>query len=321
METLAVVDCGTNSIRLLLAEFKDGKVIREICRKNTIVRLGEGVDKTGEFAPAALHRVRVALQGYVDLMLAHKVSRVRMVATSATRDAHNREEFFAMTRELLGKVVPGASAEVISGQEEAELSFYGAISDIPGEDVFTVIDLGGGSTEFVTGRRTESGDVELFGSYSTQMGCVRLTERCLHSNPPTQAEIADAQAVIADQIGTMLEYVPIAKTQRLVGCAGTFTTLSAITLELPDYLPEKIHLSTFTAEQLKATTTALLAETVDQRNARPQVLAGRADVIGGGCLVVNAILDLVDEKTGGAVSSITVSEKDILDGIAARLAR
>ena len=181
---VGAIDCGTNSIRLLIADMVDGR-LRDVHREMRIVRLGQGVDATGRFAPEALARTQAALTAYAELLRDHEVPAVRMVATSATRDASNRDVFFEMTAEVLGAVVPGAVAEVITGTEEAELSFRGAVNELDtAAGPFVVVDLGGGSTEVVLGVR----DVE--ASYSADIGCVRLTERCLHSDPPTAGEIA-----------------------------------------------------------------------------------------------------------------------------------
>ena len=179
MARYAAIDCGTNSLRLLISEDNHGRP-REIVRLMEIVRLGQGVDATGEFAPEALERTRKVLTKYVDLMQQERVQDVRMVATSATRDARNKDEFFAMTAELLGQIRPGACAQVITGEEEAKLSFIGAVAYLSKEQgPFCVIDLGGGSTEFVVG--VAGG--QLLGSYSSQMGCVRISERIMQSDP------------------------------------------------------------------------------------------------------------------------------------------
>ncbi len=204
---VGAIDCGTNSIRLLIADVNDG-VLRDVHREMRIVRLGEGVDATGEFAPAALARTGAALAEYADELRVHGVERVRMVATSAARDAGNREEFFAMTAELLGAVQPGAVAEVITGTEEAALSFTGAVGELDDAAApFVVVDLGGGSTEVVVGDR------EVKASFSADIGCVRLTERCLHSDPPTAAEVDAARIVVRDALSEALQR----RTRR--GCA------------------------------------------------------------------------------------------------------
>ena len=200
MTRVAAVDCGTNSIRLLIHDTDAG----EVSRRNTIVRLGQGVDETGAFAPEAIERTRAALADYVDEMQREGVTRVRMVATSATRDAANREDFFAMTRELLGRIQTGAVAEVISGEEEAALSFAGATADIdPARGPFCVIDLGGGSTEFVMDGH----------AVSTQMGCVRITERIMRTDPPSETELEIAKDFVAEKMAEVERDLPIDKAR------------------------------------------------------------------------------------------------------------
>lgn len=313
MSVVAAVDCGTNSIRLLISE-QMPTGLREITRQMTIIRLGEGVDATGKIDPAAIEHARVALSGYVDTMLAHKVTAVRMVATSATRDASNKDDFFAMTADLLGAVVPGACAEVISGAEEAELSFIGAVADIPDTDrPVCVIDLGGGSTEFVVGKKTG----EILGAYSTQMGCVRLTERLMVSDPPTAEEIAQAREYVDTQLTVALDNVPITQASMVVGCAGTFTTVAALALGLDSYDPQLIHGSVHKVDTFRGETQRLVGETSQQRAAHPVMHPGRADVIAGGSVVIEQILAMMQRL--GVSDSVTISEKDILDGIVARL--
>ena len=237
MSRVAAVDCGTNSIRLLIADMVDGRV-REVHREMRIVRLGQGVDATGQFAPDALARTQAALAAYAELMRSHEVAKVRMVATSAARDVANREAFFAMTADVLGAVVPGAVAEVITGTEEAELSFHGAVDELdPAAAPFVVVDLGGGSTEVVLGSRAVD------ASFSTDIGCVRLTERCLHSDPPTAVEIAAARGVVREQLGPALRVVPVERAHTWVGVAGTMTTLSALAQQMTTYDADAIHLS------------------------------------------------------------------------------
>ena len=305
MTRVAAVDCGTNSIRLLIHDTEVG----EVARRNTIVRLGQGVDETGQFAPEAIERTRVALADYVDEMKRENVTRVRMVATSATRDASNREDFFAMTRELLGQIQPGAVAEVISGEEEAALSFAGATADLdPDRGPFCVIDLGGGSTEFVMEDR----------AVSTQMGCVRITERFMRSDPPTEEETAAARAYIDERIAEAAKVVPFAEAKTFVGCAGTFTTLSAIAQNLHSYDPERIHMSEIPFERLREVTADLRAKTGPQRRENPVVHPGRADVIGSGSAVVEQLMGFFEHDAGA--SRFIISEKDILDGIVAGLA-
>lgn len=311
MTRVAAVDCGTNSIRLLIHDSGAG----EVCREMAIVRLGEGVDATGRFNPDAIDRTREALARYVERMEAEGVEAVRMVATSATRDAANREEFFDMTRDLLGRIQPDAVAEVISGEEEAALSFRGATTDIPAErGPFCVIDLGGGSTEIIVGS-PES----ILGAYSTQMGCVRITERFMRTDPPTEEETAAAREYIDAQIDAALSAVPFGKAATFVGCAGTFTTLSAIAQGLDSYDPEAIHCSEISFDEMREVTSTLRAQTSAQRLENPVMHAGRADVIGSGATVVEQLMDAAQRETGSAVSSFIISEKDILDGIVAGL--
>ena len=306
MTRVAAVDCGTNSIRLLIHDTDTG----EVSRRNTIVRLGQGVDETGQFASEAIERTRATLADYVEEMQREHVTRVRMVATSATRDAANREDFFAMTRDLLGQIQPGAVAEVISGEEEAALSFAGATADIdPARGPFCVIDLGGGSTEFVMEGH----------AVSTQMGCVRITERIMRTDPPTAEETAEARKLIDDNVTTASATVPFAKARTVVGCAGTFTTLSALAQGLESYDPERIHMSEIPFDRLSEVTADLRAKSAEQRRENPVVHPGRADVIGSGSTVVEQLMDAF-ERDAGATSFI-VSEKDILDGIVAGLAQ
>lgn len=311
---VAAVDCGTNSIRLLMVEVDPASgAFTELARENTIVRLGQGVDETGQFAPEAIERTRGALANYVEQMEAAGISRVRMVATSATRDASNRDAFFDMTRELLGRIQPGAVAEVISGEEEAALSFRGATADLdPARGPLCVIDLGGGSTEFVM--ETSKG----LRAHSTQMGCVRITERFMRTDPPTKEETEQARDYINERIAEAAGVVPFGEARTFVGCAGTFTTLSALAQELPDYDPYAIHTSEIPFARMREVTTALRAQTAAQRAEDPVVHPGRADVIGSGSTVVEQMMDAFEEVSGADV--FVVSEKDFLDGIVAGLA-
>lgn len=306
--TVAAVDCGTNSIRLLITRREADGTLTEITRENTIVRLGQGVDETGRFNPEAIERTRQALAAYTERMRAEGVERVRMVATSATRDAENREDFFAMTRALLGQIQPGAQAEVISGDEEAHLSFLGATADIdPARGPFCVIDLGGGSTEFVMEQ----------GARSTQMGCVRVTERFMRTDPPTEEETEAARSYIRERIAEAAEAVSFAQARTFVGCAGTFTTLSALAQGLDTYDPERIHMSEVPFDRMREVTADLRARTAKQRLEYGPMHPGRADVIGSGSTVVEELTDAFEREAGA--SSFIISEKDILDGIVAGL--
>ena len=311
--TVGAVDCGTNSIRLLIAEpGQDGR-LRDVHREMRIVRLGQGVDATGEFAPEALARTESALSDYAELMRAHGVRKVRMVATSAARDAGNRDEFFAMTARLLGSVSPGAVAEVITGTEEAELSFRGAVGELDaGAAPFVVVDLGGGSTELVLGA------AEVSASYSADIGCVRIKERCLHTDPPTAAEIGAARAVVRERLAEALAVVPVEGAHTWVGVAGTFTTLAALAHRLPVYDPAAIHLSRTAFSDLLPVCAELIAMTGEQRLALGPMHEGRADVIPGGAIIVEELSRVMAERAG--LSELVVSEHDILDGIALSIA-
>ena len=305
---VAAVGCGTNSIRLLIADVADGR-LTDVHREMRIVRLGQGVDATGQFAPDALARTRAALADYAELMRRHDVAAVRMVATSAARDVSNREAFFAMTSEVLDSVVSGAVAEVITGAEEAGLSFHGAIGELDSAAApFVVVDLGGGSTEVVLGS-----DAVVAG-YSADIGCVRLTERCLHSDPPTNEVIAAARTVVRDALADALRLVPVEQARTWVGVAGTMTTLAALAHKMTTYESEAIHLSRVGFGELLAVCADLLAMTRQQRAVLGPMHEGRVDVIGGGAIIVQELAAALGDRAG--INELVVSEHDILDGIA-----
>jgi exopolyphosphatase / guanosine-5'-triphosphate,3'-diphosphate pyrophosphatase len=314
---VGAIDCGTNSIRLLIADIGGGSAdgpLRDVHRETRIVRLGQGVDATGEFAPDALERTRAALADYAELMRAHRVERVRMVATSAARDVANRDVFFAMTADVLGTVVPGSVAEVISGAEEAALSFNGAVGELDAAGApFVVVDLGGGSTEIVLG-----GQEGVTASYSADIGCVRLTERCLHSDPPTPDEVAAARAVVRERLDVALGVVPVEGARTWVGLAGTMTTLSALAHDMTVYDSAVIHLSRVPGTDLRAVCERLIGMTRSQRAALGPMHEGRADVIGGGAIVVEELARELRDRA--RIDELTVSEHDILDGIALSIA-
>ena len=313
MNRVAAIDCGTNSIRLLIADLDRGR-LRDVHREMRIVRLGQGVDATGQFAPDALARTRAALVDYAALLDRFGVAKVRMVATSATRDAANRDVFFDMTADVLGPVVPGAVAEVISGTEEAELSFNGAVGELDSATgPFVVVDLGGGSTEVVLGNG--AGGVQ--ASYSADIGCVRLTERCLHSDPPTAAEVAAAREVVRERLGEALRVVPVERAKTWVGVAGTFTTLAALAQNMTTYDSDAIHLSRVSFGKLLPVCEQLIGMTRKQRAALGPMHEGRVDVIGGGSIVVEELADALGRRAG--IDELVVSEHDILDGIALSL--
>jgi exopolyphosphatase/guanosine-5'-triphosphate,3'-diphosphate pyrophosphatase len=302
MTRVAAIDCGTNSIRLLIAEPAAGGGLVDVAREMRIVRLGQGVDRTGRLAPEAIARTRDALLEYAELIDKHGASAVRMVATSATRDAANRDEFASMVHAVLG-----AEPEVITGAEEAALSFAGAVAGLPDAvSPVLVADIGGGSTELVLG----NGELR---SHSMDIGCVRMTERHLRADPPSTGQIAATVADVRAAIGEAARDVPIAQAATFVGVAGTVTTVAAIVHQLPGYDPAVIHGSTMTAAEVADVTSRLLAMTHDQRAALPVMHPGRVDVIGGGALILRELV------AAAGVSSVVASEHDILDGIAMKL--
>jgi exopolyphosphatase/guanosine-5'-triphosphate,3'-diphosphate pyrophosphatase len=305
---VAAIDCGTNSIRLLVADLTDGKLV-DVHREMRIVRLGQDVDATGWLASGALERTRVALADYVAIARRVDAQRVRMVATSATRDAANRDDFFAMVRHTLG-----TDAEVITGDEEARLSFTGAVGDLdPADGPFVVVDVGGGSTEVVLGE-WDGTRPDVTAARSVNVGCVRITERHLHSDPPTAAEISAARHFAAQTLQAAFASVPVHKARTWVGVAGTVTTLSAVAQRLPGYDAERTHLSRLSLEQLRDTAQSLLASTRRQRAANPVIHPGRVDVIAGGALIVAVLAEELHDRAG--ITELVVSEHDILDGIA-----
>lgn len=296
---VAAVDCGTNSIRLLVADVEGSSKV-DVHREMRVVRLGQGVDRTGELAPEAIERTRVALVDYAATCRDLGVERTRMVATSATRDARNRNDFRSM---VLG--VLGAEPEVITGDEEAALAFDGATRGLdPTLGPFLVMDIGGGSTELVLG----TGSVE--AARSVDVGCVRLTERRLTDDPPTLDQIAGAEADIDKALALVRQVVPVERTRTAIGLAGSVTTVAALALELSAYDAQEIHLSRIPAGDVRAVTDRLLAMTHDERAALPVMHPGRVDVIGAGALVLATLVDRL------GLSEVLVSESDILDGIA-----
>ena len=308
----AGIDCGTNSIRLLIADASGGR-LRDVHRETRIVRLGQGVDATGQFAPDAIARTRTALADYASLLRAHGVERVRMVATSAARDVTNREVFFAMTADVLGAVLPGSVAEVITGEQEAELSFRGAVGELDTAAApFVVIDLGGGSTEIVLGSD------RVVASYSADIGCVRLTERCLRSDPPTPAEVQAARRLVRERLEVALDAVPVDGARSWVGVAGTMTTLSALAHNMATYDSAAIHLSRVAGDDLLVVCERLIGMTRSQRAALGPMHPGRADVIGGGAIVVEELAR--ELRTRAGIDELIVSEHDILDGIVLSIA-
>lgn len=311
MTRVAAIDCGTNSIRLLIADIERGNgttSLTDVVREMRVVRLGEGVDATGELAPAALERTFAATADYAELIREHGTEAVRFVATSASRDARNREVFVDGIRNLLG-----VEPEVISGDEEAALSFAGASSVLPildGHQVL-VVDLGGGSTEFVLG--TAQG---VTAAKSVDVGCVRLTERHLRNDPPTAEQIAAAEADVDAAMALAQRDVPLEQATAVVGVAGSITTITAHALRLPEYRPDDIHGAELPLGTVRAAATDLLEMDRSERAGLPYMHPGRVDVIGAGGLVWRRILERLGELTGGRITTATASEHDILDGIA-----
>jgi exopolyphosphatase/guanosine-5'-triphosphate,3'-diphosphate pyrophosphatase len=301
---VAAIDCGTNSIRLLIADI-DGSNFREVVRDMEIVRLGQGVDETGQFHPDAITRTLAAVDKFAAEIAKRGVEKIRFCATSATRDATNRHLFVDGVRERLG-----IEPEVISGDEEAALSFAGAIKDLdPANGPFLVVDIGGGSTEFVFGTST----VE--AARSVNIGCVRMTERHFDTDPVATEQIELARTDIQAAIAQAAAVVPITKAKTLVAVAGTATTVAAAALELPEYDRYAIHLSRISAQQTHDAATMFAASTRDQRLSLGYMHPGRVDVIAAGSLVLSEIM-----KATGATEFVA-SESDILDGMAYSLAR
>ncbi len=296
---VAAIDCGTNSIRLLVAD-ATATGLRDVARRMQIVRLGEGVDATGAFTAAAIERTRRVLAAYAAEVAESGAERVRMVATSASRDVSNRADFAAMVRATVH-----LDAEVISGEEEARLSFAGATRDLPGFAApWLVLDIGGGSTEFVLGHHA------VLGAASINIGCVRLTERHLRGDPPAAGEIAAALADIRAGIALAAESAPLGQAKTLIGLAGSVTTVAALAMGLPAYDSERIHHSRIGYDQVDAVTTMLLAATRDERARLPMMHPGRVDVIGAGALILRTVMEEAQ------LDSVVASEHDILDGIA-----
>lgn len=309
MTRVAAIDCGTNSIRLLVADIDPATGdLKELDRRMRIVRLGQGVDRTGRLAPEALERTFAACREYAEVIRDLGARRTRFVATSASRDAENRADFVRGVAGILG-----VEPEVITGDQEAEFSFTGATKELEGGDHFEkpylVVDIGGGSTEFVVG------DDRVRAARSVDIGCVRLTERHLvhegHvSDPPAPERITAMKADIATALDLAGESVPLAEARTLVGLAGSVTTVAAISLGLTEYDSSAIHHSRVSLERVREITTSLLTSTHAERAAIPVMHPGRVDVIGAGALVLLSIMERIGAR------EVVVSEHDILDGIA-----
>ncbi|MGW5850012.1 Ppx/GppA phosphatase family protein [Streptomyces sp. NPDC055254] len=309
MTRVAAVDCGTNSIRLLVADCDPATgAMTELDRRMTVVRLGQDVDRTGRLAPEALERTFAACRAYADVVKELGAERLRFVATSASRDAENRDAFVRGVLEILG-----VEPEVISGDQEAEFSFTGATKELTGTDhlekPFLVVDIGGGSTEFVVGEE------HVRAARSVDVGCVRMTERHLVvdgvvSDPPTEAQVAAVRADIEAALDLAARTVPLGEARTLVGLAGSVTTVAAIALGLSAYDSAAIHHSRISYGKVREISERMLTLTHAERAAIPVMHPGRVDVIGAGALVLLAIMERIGAE------EVVVSEHDILDGIA-----
>ncbi|MGY4972238.1 Ppx/GppA phosphatase family protein [Streptomyces nigrescens] len=313
MKRVAAIDCGTNSIRLLVADADPATgELKDLDRRMQIVRLGQGVDRTGRLAPEALERTFAACREYAAVIKGLGAEQVRFVATSASRDAENRDDFVRGVVDILG-----VEPEVITGDQEAEFSFNGATKELTDradlERPFLVVDIGGGSTEFVLG------DASVRAARSVDVGCVRMTERHLvHegeiSDPPSPGQIAAIKADVAAALDRAEETVPLREAATLVGLAGSVTTVAAIALGLNQYDSEAIHHSRIPLAKVREITDRLVSSTHAERAAIPVMHPGRVDVIAAGALVLLSIMERV------GAGEVVVSEHDILDGIAWSLA-
>ena len=310
---IGAIDCGTNSIRLLIADAvvetdengKETTRLKDVVRQMRIVRLGQGVDATGWLAQEALDRTFEAAREYAQLLKEYGADRVRFVATSATRDAGNRKVFMEGIQQILG-----IEPEVISGTEEASLSFAGAMRAVGAGDKNTLVfDLGGGSTEFVLGGG-RGAEAKVISSRSVNVGCVRLTERHMVSAPVTDEQVRRAA------IETVVSSVPLSTATRAVAVAGTATTLAAAALGLETYDSEAINGTSLSLETVQRTAQMLRSMTRQERAELGYMHPGRVDVIGAGVTIYARILTRLNEITDGVINSVTVSEHDILDGIA-----
>lgn len=319
MTRVAAIDCGTNSIRLLIADLDDKGGMTDVVRARELVRLGEGVDRTGRFSEGALERTIAATKKYADLIREHGAERIRFVATSATRDAANRAEFTDAVLAILG--VP---AEVIPGTEEAALSFRGALmaleptapSETPAK--YLIVDLGGGSTELVLG--TTSPDA----AYSMDVGCVRLTERHVHNDPPLDAELENIRRDVNAALDIALEAVDVAQATEVVGVAGTITTITAHALHLTEYEPDLISGTRLPLAEVLKACESLSRLSRAERAALPYMHPGRVDVIGTGAVIWATVLQRIAAETAAAghpLEFVSTSEHDILDGAALSLAQ
>lgn len=311
MTRVAAIDCGTNSIRLLIADPDGHGGLIDVVRTLEVVRLGEGVDRTGQFSPGALDRTLAAVRAYAELCREHGAERIRFVATSATRDAANRAEFTDAVYAILG-----APVEVIPGSEEAALSFSGALTALAASDHRTlkhlVVDLGGGSTELVLGSSTPE------SAYSMDVGCVRLAERNIVSDPPSESELAAIRSDVTAALDIATATVDLSEATEVIGVAGTVTTITAHALGLTSYDPVAINGSRLPLAAVLSSCEALTRMPRDERAALPYMHPGRVDVIASGAVIWATVLQRVADAAataGHPLEWMTTSEHDILDGL------
>ena len=303
MTVVASLDLGTNSTRVLVARPADGR-LEVLDRRNTITRLGQGVGASGRLAPEAIERTLACLRDYREILDRHGVERVRVAATSASRDAANRDEFFDAVEALIG-----TRPELLSGDEEGRLSFRGATGELdPASGPFLVVDIGGGSTEFIVGTdRVE-------GVMSVDIGCVRLTEKFLLHDPPLAEELSACISLTDAYLDDVVREIPAAaEAQTLVGLAGTVTTVAAVEIGLEAYDRDRIHHFRLTREAAEDVFRTLATESRADRIHNPGLEEARADVIVGGCCVLVALFRHF------GFDEMIVSEDDILDGLALSL--
>ena len=299
---IAAIDCGTNSIRLLIMDYqKADQSLTEIIREMRIVRLGEGVDQTKSFSEAALTRTKAAIEEYAKLIEHYSVEKIRFVATSATRDANNRDIFFVMVKKALG-----IEAEVITGEEEAALSFAGATRSLASklEGPFLVIDLGGGSTELVVGQQTPT------TAYSMNVGCVRMTERHAPGGNPTDSQEQAIRADVRAALAAAREKVDFSNVKTVIGVAGTVTTVAAHALKIDKYDPNVLHGAAISSQQVSQTAADFIKLSFEERTALPYMHPGRVEVITAGAIVLDEIIKEIK------ANKLIASERDILDGVA-----
>jgi exopolyphosphatase/guanosine-5'-triphosphate,3'-diphosphate pyrophosphatase len=300
---VAAIDIGTNSVRLLVADV-EGETLETIDRRTQITRLGQGVNQTRRLDPEAIARTVAVIREYAEVIRQHGATRVRAAATSASRDASNRDDFFEPVEQLLG-----IRPELLSGEEEARLEFIGATTGLDEPSPYLVVDVGGGSTEFIVGTTVPDGLV------SVDVGCVRLTEQVLHSDPPSAEELSVAVGIVRDHLADVdREVAGAGAAKTLIGTAGTVWTLGAIELGVDASESERIHHFRLTREAAEEIFRTLATESIEQRRHNPGLEPGRVDVIVGGVIVVVSVM------RHWAFDEMLISEADILDGLARSIA-